>query len=206
MFTGIVEEVGEVLAVELLDGGTDSRLHVRGPLVSSDAGLGDSIAVSGVCLTVTSLAGDGTFTADVMPETLRHTTLGALEPGSHVNLERSLRADSRLGGHVVQGHVDGVGTVRSRTPGPRWDDVVVELPRDLARLVARKGAITVDGVSLTVTDVGDDWFGVSLIPTTLEVTTLGAAAPGTRVNLETDVLAKYTQRLLETAPATEDHS
>lgn len=206
MFTGIVEEVGEVLAVELLDGGTDSRLHVRGPLVSSDAGLGDSIAVSGVCLTVTSLAGDGTFTADVMPETLRHTTLGALEPGSRVNLERSLRADSRLGGHVVQGHVDGVGTVRSRTPGPRWDDVVVELPRDLARLVARKGAITVDGVSLTVTDVGEDWFGVSLIPTTLEVTTLGAAAPGTRVNLETDVLAKYTQRLLETAPATEDHS
>ena len=206
MFTGIVEEVGEVLAVELLDGGTDSRLHVRGPLVSSDAGLGDSIAVSGVCLTVTSLAGDGTFTADVMPETLRHTTLGALERGSRVNLERSLRADSRLGGHVVQGHVDGVGTVRSRTPGPRWDDVVVELPRDLARLVARKGAITVDGVSLTVTDVGEDWFGVSLIPTTLEVTTLGAAAPGTRVNLETDVLAKYTQRLLETAPATEDHS
>jgi len=206
MFTGIVEEVGEVLAVELLDGGTDSRLHVRGPLVSSDAGLGDSIAVSGVCLTVTSLAGDGTFTADVMPETLRHTTLGALEPGSRVNLERSLRADSRLGGHVVQGHVDGVGTVRSRTPGPRWDDVVVELPRDLARLVARKGAITVDGVSLTVTDVGEDWFGVSLIPTTLEVTTLGAAAPGTRVNLETDVLAKYTQRLLETAPATEDRS
>lgn len=206
MFTGIVEEVGEVLAVELLDGGTDSRLHVRGPLVSSDAGLGDSIAVSGVCLTVTSLAGDGTFTADVMPETLRHTTLGALERGSRVNLERSLRADSRLGGHVVQGHVDGVGTVRSRTPGPRWDDVVVELPRDLARLVARKGAITVDGVSLTVTDVGEDWFGVSLIPTTLEVTTLGAAAPGTRVNLETDVLAKYTQRLLETAPATEDRS
>lgn len=206
MFTGIVEEVGEVLAVELLDGGTDSRLHVRGPLVSSDAGLGDSIAVSGVCLTVTSLAGDGTFTADVMPETLRHTTLGALERGSRVNLERSLRVDSRLGGHVVQGHVDGVGTVRSRTPGPRWDDVVVELPRDLARLVARKGAITVDGVSLTVTDVGEDWFGVSLIPTTLEVTTLGAAAPGTRVNLETDVLAKYTQRLLETAPQTEDRS
>lgn len=200
MFTGIVEEIGEVLAVELLDGGTDSRLTVRGPLAVSDAALGDSICVSGVCLTVTSLPGDGTFTADVMPETLRYTTLGGLEAGSRVNLERSLRADSRLGGHVVQGHVDGVGTVRSREPGPRWDEIVVELPRELARLVARKGAITVDGVSLTVTDVGEDWFGISLIPTTLEVTTLGATAPGTRVNLETDVLAKYTQRLLETQP------
>ena len=198
MFTGIVEEIGEVLAVELLDGGTDSRLPVRGPLAVSDAALGDSICVSGVGLTVTSLPGDGTFTADVMPETLRYTTLGGLEAGSRVNLERSLRADSRLGGHVVQGHVDGVGTVRSREPGPRWDEIVVELPRELARLVARKGAITVDGVSLTVTDVGEDWFGISLIPTTLEVTTLGATAPGTRVNLETDVLAKYTQRLLET--------
>ncbi len=199
MFTGIVEEIGEILAVELLDGGTDSRLHVRGPLVASDAAFGDSISVSGVCLTVTSLPGDGTFTADVMPETLRYTSLGDLSAGDPVNLERSLRADGRLGGHVVQGHVDGVGTVRSREPGPRWDDVVVELPRELARLVARKGAITVDGVSLTVTDVGEDFFGVSLIPTTLEHTTLGDAEPGTRVNLEADVLAKYTQRLLETA-------
>lgn len=197
MFTGIVEEIGEVLAVELLDGGTDSRLHVRGPLAASDAQLGDSIAVAGVCLTVTSLPGDGTFTADVMPETLRFTTLGDLAPGDPVNLERSLRADSRLGGHVVQGHVDGVGTVRSRKPGPRWDEIEIELPRELAPLVARKGAITVDGVSLTVTDVAGDAFGISLIPTTLERTTLGAAAPGTRVNLETDVLAKYTQRLLE---------
>jgi riboflavin synthase, alpha subunit len=196
MFTGIVEEIGEVVAVEPL--GEDSRLVVRGPLATSDARPGDSIAVSGVCLTVTALPGDGIFGADVMPETMRLTTLGELRPGSRVNLERSLRADSRLGGHVVQGHVDGVGTVRSRTPGPRWDEVLVELPRELAPLVARKGAITVDGVSLTVTDVGEDWFGVSLIPTTLAGTTLGAAAPGTRVNLEVDVLAKYVQRLLET--------
>ncbi|NLF03592.1 MAG: riboflavin synthase [Actinomycetales bacterium] len=206
MFTGIVEEMGEILAVELLDGGTDSRVHVRGPRAASDAQLGDSIAVSGVCLTVTSLPGDGTFTADVMPETLRYTTLGGLEPGSRVNLERSLRADARLGGHIVQGHVDGVGTVRERTPGPRWDEIVIELPRELAPLVARKGAITVDGVSLTVTDVGEDWFGISLIPTTLEVTTLGATAPGTRVNLEADVLAKYTQRLLATQPTTAQNS
>ena len=201
MFTGIVEEIGEILAVELLDGGTDSRIHVRGPLAASDAQLGDSICVSGVCLTVTSLPGDGTFTADVMPETLRFTSLGGLVPGSRVNLERSLRADARLGGHIVQGHLDGLGTVRERTPGPRWDEIVIELPAELARLVARKGAITVDGVSLTVTDVGPDWFGISLIPTTLEVTTLGTTAPGTPVNLEADVLAKYTQRLLETAPA-----
>ena len=198
MFTGIVEEMGEILAVELLDGGTDSRLHVRGPLAASDAALGDSISVSGVCLTVTSLPGDGTFTADVMPETLRYTTLGGLAPGAPVNLERSLRADSRLGGHIVQGHVDGVGTVRSREPGPRWDEIVVEIPQELAPLVAHKGAITVDGVSLTVTEVDAGSFGISLIPTTLERTTLGEAAPGTRVNLETDVLAKYTQRLLET--------
>src|SRR5690606_33152780 len=133
-----VEETGAFLAVELLAGGTASRIHVRGPLAASDAQLGDSISVSGVCLTVTSLPGDGTFTADVMPETLRYSTLGALGAGSPVNLERALRADARLGGHVVQGHVDGVGTVRSREPGPRWDEIVIELPRELARLVARK--------------------------------------------------------------------
>src|SRR5690606_7106645 len=120
-----VEETGAFLAVELLAGGTDSRLHVRGPLAASDAALGDSISVSGVCLTVTSLPGDGTFTADVMPETLRYSTLGGLAPGAGVNLERSLRVAGRLGGHVVQGHVDGVGTVRSRGPGPRWDDIVI---------------------------------------------------------------------------------
>jgi len=210
MFTGIVEEVGTVVALDrALDraagggpGGDqaagDARLVVRGPRVVSDAGLGDSIAVSGVCLTVTDLPGDGTFAVDVMPETLRRTALGDLAPGAPVNLERAVRADARLGGHVVQGHVDGVGTVRRRTPGPRWDEVEVALDPALARYVAEKGSVAVAGVSLTVTAVGDDWFGVSLIPTTLAATTLGAAAVGTRLNLEVDVLAKYVERLLAT--------
>ncbi len=210
MFTGIVEEVGTVVALDrALDraagggpGGDraagDARLVVRGPRVVSDAGLGDSIAVSGVCLTVTDLPGDGTFAVDVMPETLRRTALGDLAPGAPVNLERAVRADARLGGHVVQGHVDGVGTVRRRTPGPRWDEVEVALDPALARYVAEKGSVAVAGVSLTVTAVGDDWFGVSLIPTTLAATTLGTAAVGTRLNLEVDVLAKYVERLLAT--------
>lgn len=209
MFTGIVEEVGAVVAVEpgahdgTAGGGeADARLTVRGPLVASDARLGDSIAVSGVCLTVAALGDDGTFTVDVMPESLRRTALGDLAAGSPVNLERALRADARLGGHVVQGHVDGVGTIRARRPGPRWDDVEVELDPHLARYVAEKGSITVSGVSLTVTHVSDDAFGVSLIPTTLEATTLGGLAPGSRVNLEVDVLAKYVERLLATGTAT----
>ncbi|GIG24210.1 riboflavin synthase [Cellulomonas denverensis] len=193
MFTGIVEEVGVVLASD--DG---ARLRISGPLAASDAGHGDSIAVSGVCLTVTELPGDGSFAVDVMPETLRRTALGGLRPGDRVNLERSLRADTRLGGHVVQGHVDGVGTVLARDPGERWDTVRIGLDRDLARFVAEKGAITVSGVSLTVTAVGDDWFEVGLIPTTLAETTLGELAVGAPVNLEVDVLAKYVARLLET--------
>lgn len=193
MFTGIVEEVGVVLASE--DG---ARLRISGPLAASDAGHGDSIAVSGVCLTVTELPGDGSFAVDVMPETLRRTALGGLRPGDRVNLERSLRADTRLGGHVVQGHVDGVGTVLARDPGERWDTVRIGLDRGLARFVAEKGAITVSGVSLTVTAVGDDWFEVGLIPTTLAETTLGELAVGAPVNLEVDVLAKYVARLLET--------
>ena len=195
MFTGIVEEVGTVVAVS-----PDVRLTVRGPLATSDARLGDSIAVSGVCLTVADLPGDGTFTADVMPESLRRTTLGGVRAGDAVNLERAVRADARLGGHVVQGHVDGVGTIVSRTAGPRWDDVVVRLSADLARYVAEKGSVAVSGVSLTVTDVGPDTFGVSLIPTTLEATTLGALGPGSTVNLEVDVIAKYVERLLATRP------
>jgi riboflavin synthase len=172
---------------------------VRGPLVTSDARPGDSIAVSGVCLTVTELPGDGTFVADVMPETLRRTALGDVAPGSSVNLERALAVGGRYGGHVVQGHVDGVGTIVGRTPGPRWDDVEIELDPALARYVAEKGSITVSGVSLTVTHVSEERFGVSLIPTTLEATTLGKLAAGARVNLEVDVLAKYTERLLTTA-------
>jgi len=197
MFTGIVEEIGTIEMLEVA--GEDARLRVRGPLVVSDAHLGDSIAVSGVCLTVAELPGDGTFVADVMPETLRRTALGDLDVASAVNLERALQVGGRYGGHVVQGHVDGVGVVRSRTPGPRWDDLEIELDPALARYVAEKGSVTVSGVSLTVTHVADGSFGVSLIPTTLEATTLGALAVGARVNLEVDVLAKYTERLLASA-------
>lgn len=203
MFTGIVEEMGTVVALAAGEGeGADARLCVRGPLVTSDARPGDSIAVSGVCLTVAELPGDGSFVADVMPETLRRSALGDLREGDAVNLERALAVGGRYGGHVVQGHVDGVGVVRSRRPGPRWDDVEIGLDARLARYVAEKGSITVQGVSLTVTHVGDDLFGVSLIPTTLEVTTLGSLGPGARVNLEVDVLAKYTERLLATAGVT----
>ena len=197
MFTGIVEEVGTVAAIEAE--GTDARLLVRGPLVTSDARLGDSISVSGVCLTVTELPGDGTFWADVMPETLRRSALSDLGVTSPVNLERALPVGGRYGGHVVQGHVDGVGVILSRTPGPRWDDVEIGLSPELARYVAEKGSIAVSGISLTVTHVTDETFGVSLIPTTLEATTLGTLAPGARVNIEVDVLAKYTERLLSQA-------
>lgn len=200
MFTGIVEELGTVVALEPgADDAADARLRVRGDLVTGDARLGDSIAVSGVCLTVAELPGDGTFVADVMPETLRRSALGDLAAGDAVNLERALAVGGRYGGHVVQGHVDGVGVVRARRPGPRWDEVEVALDPALARYVAEKGSIAVAGVSLTVTHVGDDVFGVSLIPTTLAATTLGTLAPGARVNLEVDVLAKYTERLLATS-------
>ncbi|MCG2797794.1 MAG: riboflavin synthase [Cellulomonas sp.] len=197
MFTGIVEEVGEVL--ELVRGERDARLVVRGPLVTADARPGDSIAVSGVCLTVTALPGDGTFGADLMPETLDRSALGDLHPGAGVNLERALPVGGRFGGHIVQGHVDGVGTVLSRTPGERWDVVEIGLPPGLVRYVAQKGSITVSGVSLTVSAVGADRFAVSLIPTTLAHTTLGALDPGAQVNLEVDVLAKYTEQLLTVA-------
>ncbi|GEL93517.1 riboflavin synthase [Cellulomonas composti] len=194
MFTGIIEEIGTVVAVE--DHGPDSRLLVRGPLVTSDARAGDSIAVDGVCLTVTALPGDGTFTADVMPETLRRSALRGVTTGRPVNLERALPVGGRYGGHVVQGHVDGVGRIVSRTPGERWDDVEIALPPELARYVAEKGSIAVSGISLTVTHVSDESFGVSLIPTTLAATTLGTLVVGDAVNLEVDVLAKYAERLL----------
>ncbi|GEA82857.1 riboflavin synthase [Cellulomonas gelida] len=194
MFTGIVEELGTVVAIE--DRGSDARLRVHGALVTSDAHLGDSIAVDGVCLTVSELPGDGTFAADVMPESLRRTALGGLVPGARVNLERALAVGGRYGGHVVQGHVDGVGTILRRDPGERWDEVEIAVPPPLARYVAEKGSIAVSGVSLTVTHVGDESFGVSLIPTTLEHTTLGGLVVGSPVNLEVDVLAKYAERLL----------
>jgi riboflavin synthase len=193
MFTGIVEELGEVEA--LTDLGDSVRLQVRGPLVVGDAEHGDSIAVNGVCLTVVDATGD-TFTADVMRETLDRSSLGALRPGDPVNLERSLRLDGRLGGHVVQGHVDGTGTVLERTPSPHWELVRVSLPVDLARYVVLKGSVAVDGVSLTVSALDDDSFSVSLIPTTLALTTLGRAPVGALVNLEVDVVAKYVERLM----------
>ncbi|WP_340563151.1 riboflavin synthase [Streptomyces sp. GSL17-111] len=193
MFTGIVEELGEVTAIEHL--GDSSRLTLRGPLVTKDAAHGDSIAVNGVCLTVVTVV-DGEFTADVMAETLRRSGLGALDVGSRVNLERPMALGGRLGGHLVQGHVDGTGTIAARTPGEHWELVRVTLPAPLARYVVDKGSITVDGVSLTVVEAGADWFTISLIPTTLDLTTLGLKQPGEPVNLEVDVLAKYVERLL----------
>lgn len=195
MFTGIVEELGEV--VRLTEAGPDSALlAVRGPLVTSDAQHGDSIAVNGVCLTVVDVA-DGVFTADVMGETLHRSSLGVLRPGDPVNLERAAALGSRLGGHLVQGHVDGVGEIIGREPGHHWESVRFSLPAELGRYVAVKGSIAVDGVSLTVVEVGDDWFSVGLIPTTLKLTTLGHKGVGALVNLEVDVLAKYVERLTE---------
>lgn len=193
MFTGIVEELGEVTA--LTDLGDSARLTVRGPLVVEDARHGDSVAVNGVCLTVVEVTGDR-FTADVMRETLDRSALGALTPGAPVNLERPMRLDGRFGGHLVQGHVDGTGVIESRSPSEHWDVVRISLPRDLARYVVPKGSVTVDGVSLTVASVDEGSFTVSLIPTTLELTTLGRKQPGDPVNLEVDVIAKYVERLM----------
>ena len=198
MFTGIIEELGEV--AELTWPAPDAaRLMVRGPLVSADARHGDSIAVNGVCLTVLE-ALEGAFTADLMAETLQRTGLGQLRPGDRVNLERAVTAATRLGGHIVSGHVDDVGEVLQRTPGSHWEILRFRLPQALRRYLVAKGSITVDGVSLTVVELGTDdeghWFSVSLIPTTLRDTTLGARAVGDRVNLEVDVTAKYVESLL----------
>jgi len=197
MFTGIVEELGEVVSVEHL--AEAARLTVRGPRVTAGVAHGDSIAVNGVCLTVTAVAG-ATFTADVMAETLSRSALGALEPGSPVNLERSLRVGDRLGGHMVQGHVDGVARVLSRVTGEHWDVVRIAMPPGLSRYLVEKGSVTVDGVSLTVSALGEPWFEVSLIPTTLAVTTLGRVRPGDSVNLEVDVIGKYVERMLRAEP------
>jgi riboflavin synthase len=206
MFTGIVEELGTVVALE--NQNDAMRLSVRGPLVTSDAALGDSISVNGVCLTVATLEGD-VFTADVMRETLDKSSLGALAPQSAVNLERAMTLQARLGGHLVQGHVDGVGEVRGRTPSEHWEVVEVSLPPHLAPYLVDKGSITVDGVSLTVVRVDDarGSFTVSLIPETLARTTLGSRQPGEPVNLEVDVVAKYVERMLSprlTTPSKED--
>jgi riboflavin synthase len=246
LFTGIVEDLGEIEAVD--QQGDFAVIYVRSSVVTSDARVGDSICVSGVCLTVTSLVypggttpadlpehgglqppippgppahggaarppippGPRGFTADVMGETLRHSSLKSLSPGTLVNLERSVRLEDRLGGHLVQGHTDGTGTIQSRVSHADWDVVRISLPADLARYVVHKGSITVDGISLTVSSIAespggttppnppeksDGWFEVSLIPETLKRTTLGAKQPGDEVNLEVDVIAKYVERLL----------
>jgi riboflavin synthase len=194
VFTGIVEELGSVVGVE--PQGDAVRLRIHGPVVTSDAVHGASIAVNGVCLTVVE-HGDGEFTADVMQETLDRSSLGALGAGSPVNLERPVTLEARLGGHLVQGHVDGTGTILDRTPSEHWEIVRVSLPDDLGRYVVEKGSITVDGVSLTVVEAARDSFTVSLIPTTLGLTTLGSKTVGDLVNLEVDVVAKYVERMLE---------
>jgi riboflavin synthase len=192
MFTGIVAEVGEVVGIEHF--ADAARITIRGSV--EDAALGDSIAVNGVCLTVTEIT-DGMFTADVMGETLDRSGLGELKPGVPVNLELSVRLNDRLGGHLVQGHVDATGTILSRDPSEHWDVIRISLPGPVSRYVVEKGSIAVDGVSLTVSGVGDDWFEVSLIPETLNRTTLGGREPGEVVNLEVDVIAKYVERLVQ---------
>lgn len=195
MFTGIVEEIGEVTVVR--ESADVVVFTVRGRTVTSDARHGDSIAVNGVCLTVVDPDGstDGTFTVELMPETLKRSSLEAVVPGTKVNLERAVPVSGRLGGHIVQGHVDGVATLLSRSPGERTDELRFSLAPDLARYVVEKGSITVDGVSLTVAGVSADAFTVALIPTTLSHTTLGFRQPGDTVNLEVDVVAKYVERL-----------
>ncbi len=197
MFTGIVEELGSIVAVTSTATGADvaARLDIAGALVTSDVAPGDSIAVSGVCLTVVD-ARDGRFSADVMRETLDRTTLGAATAGTPVNLERAVTLQTRLGGHLVQGHVDGTGRVAVREHTPQWDVVRIEIPSALGKYIVEKGSIAVDGVSLTVVSADDDGFVVSLIPTTLQRTTLGVKAIGDTVNLEVDVMAKYAERLL----------
>ncbi len=206
MFTGIVEDLGEVEAVEHL--GDFARIYVRSTVVTQDTSVGDSICVNGVCLTVTGLITSrpghgGTsapeplgFTADVMGETLRHSSLKSVAPGTKVNLERSVRLSDRLGGHLVQGHTDGTATILARDPQEHWDVVRISLPGGLARYVVHKGSVTVDGISLTVSAAGTDWFEVSLIPETLKRTTLGSKQPGAEVNLEVDVVAKYVEKLI----------
>lgn len=205
MFTGIIEELGKVVAIE--PQADAMRLTIEGPLVASDLHRGDSIAVSGTCLTAVEFDSQG-FTADVMQETLNLTSLGSLKVGDPVNLERAMNAQTRFGGHTVLGHVDGVGQVISREPSENWEWVRVSVPQELMKYVVLKGSITIDGISLTVNEVGEDasqfggatgsgFVGLSLIPETLRLTTLGGKQPGSQVNLEVDVMAKHIERLLQ---------
>jgi riboflavin synthase len=206
MFTGIVEDLGEVETVE--HEGDSARIHVRSTVVTQDARPGDSIAVNGVCLTVTGFIADPPgaagrsalppprgFIADVMGETLARSSLKDVAPGTKVNLERSVRLEDRLGGHLVQGHVDETATIIRRDPQEHWEVVRISLPPGIARYVVHKGSIAVDGISLTISAIGADWFEVSLIPETLKRTTLGLRQPGETVNLEADVIAKYVEKL-----------
>ena len=211
MFTGIVEELGRVVRLETIE--DSARLTVEAPTVTQDVSLGDSVSVNGCCLTVAAVHGS-TFTADLMAETLTRTTLGSQAPGDPVNLERALRASDRLGGHIVQGHVDATAEVLDHHRGEHWDLLRISLPQEIARYVAVKGSVALDGVSLTVVDVVDApntlhassvpgsgaSLSVGLIPETLRRTTLGTRRPGERVNLEVDVLAKYAERLLGARP------
>ena len=214
MFTGIVEELGRVVRLETVE--DSARLTVEAPTVTQDVNLGDSVSINGCCLTVTAVHGS-TFTADLMAETLTRTTLGSQAPGDPVNLERALRVSDRLGGHIVQGHVDATAEVLDHHRGEHWDLLRIGLPQEIARYVAVKGSVALDGVSLTVVDVVDApstldvapvpgagaSLSVGLIPETLRRTTLGTRRPGERVNLEVDVLAKYAERLLGARPSQE---
>ena len=211
MFTGIVEELGRVVRLETVE--DSARLTVEAPTVTQDVSLGDSVSVNGCCLTVTAVHGS-TFTADLMAETLTRTTLGSQAPGDPVNLERALRASDRLGGHIVQGHVDATAEVLDHHRGEHWDLLRIGLPQEIARYVAVKGSVALDGVSLTVVNVVDAShvapvpgagasLSVGLIPETLRRTTLGTRRPGERVNLEVDVMAKYAERLLGARPSQE---
>lgn len=194
MFTGIVEELGTVARVETL---VDSiKLQIKGDLVSSDLSQGESIAVNGVCLTAAELTSDG-FIADVMLETLNHSSLSGIAVGDRVNLERAMSGAGRFGGHVVQGHVDGVAEIISREPSANWEVVRVKIPPELSKYVVHKGSITFDGVSLTVHDISDDTVSLSLIPETLRLTTLGSKRVGDKLNVEADILAKHIEKLIE---------
>ena len=194
MFTGIVEELGSVVAIE--EQPDAKRITFSGPLVTSDVRRGDSIAVNGACLTAVEISGT-TFTADVMHETLRLTALGSLSVGSSVNLERAMNASTRFGGHMVLGHVDGVGTIVSRKPSENWEWVTIEIPSDLMKYVVLKGSITIDGISLTVNEVTSSTVSFSLIPETLRLTTLGSKGVGDKVNVEADIMAKHIEKLME---------
>ncbi|NBW73704.1 MAG: riboflavin synthase [Microbacteriaceae bacterium] len=194
MFTGIIEELGKVVAIQ--EQPDALRLTISGPLVTSDIKRGDSICCSGVCLTAIEIE-NGNFTADVMKETLRLTSLDGVKVGDPINLERAMTMQTRFGGHHVQGHVDGVGFFLSREKSENWDWVRIQVPKELMKYVVLKGSITLDGISLTVNEVGEDFVGLSLIPETLRLTTLGYKSPGDKVNVEVDVMAKHIERLIE---------